>query len=52
MHNPNHLYPLSGHCKKLAPELAGAAEVLSLQDPPRFVAKVDVTENKPLEERF
>jgi len=44
--------PWCGHCKKLAPEYAGAAGELALRDPPLFVAKVDVTENKELGERF
>lgn len=44
--------PWCGHCKKLAPEYAGAAEELGKRDPPMFVAKVDATENKELGERF
>ena len=47
---PNQLY--SGHCKKLTPEYAGAAEVLAKNDPPMALAKVDATENKKLAERF
>ena len=43
---------ISGHCKKLAPEYEGAAEVLTAQDPPRTIAKVDATENKALGDRF
>ena len=43
---------ISGHCKKLAPEYEGAAEVLAAQDPPRTIAKVDATENKALGDRF
>ena len=43
---------VSGHCKKLAPEYEAAAEVLSAQDPPRTIAKVDATENKALGDRF
>jgi protein disulfide-isomerase A1 len=42
----------SGHCKKLAPEFAGAAQELATRDPPLSIAKVDVTENKELGERF
>lgn len=43
---------LSGHCKKLAPEYEGAAEVLSAQDPPRTIAKLDATENKAMGDRY
>ena len=42
----------SGHCKKLAPEYEGAAEVLKAQDPPLTIAKVDATEQKALADRF
>jgi protein disulfide-isomerase A1 len=41
----------SGHCKKLAPEYAAAATILAAQDPPRYIAKVDATENNELSER-
>lgn len=44
--------PWCGHCKKLAPEYSAAAEVLSKNDPPLALAKVDATENKKLAERF
>lgn len=44
--------PWCGHCKKLAPEYAAAAQVLATQDPPMFVAKVDSTENSAISERF
>jgi len=44
--------PWCGHCKKLAPEYAGAAQELATRDPPLSIAKVDVTENKELGERF
>jgi len=44
--------PWCGHCKKLAPEYAAAAEVLGKRDPPLFLAKVDATEEKALGERF
>ena len=43
---------LSGHCKKLAPEYEEAAAVLSAQDPPRTIAKVDATENKGIADRM
>ena len=42
----------SGHCKKLTPEYAGAAEELGKRDPPLYVAKVDATVHKALAERF
>lgn len=45
-------YPYSGHCKKLAPEYAGAAKILAEQDPPLPLGKVDATEQKVLAERF
>ena len=48
----NNVLSFSGHCKKLIPEYAGAAEELGKRDPPMFVAKVDATENKELGERF
>lgn len=42
----------SGHCKKLTPEYAAAAEELGKREPPLFLAKVDATEQKALGERF
>jgi len=44
--------PWCGHCKKLAPEYEKAAAVLSEQEPPVTIAKVDATEQKELAERF
>jgi protein disulfide-isomerase A1 len=44
--------PWCGHCKKLAPEFVSAAADLVKFDPPQYLAKVDVTENKELGERF
>jgi protein disulfide-isomerase A1 len=44
--------PWCGHCKKLTPEYEGAAEVLSKNDPPVALAKVDATAEKTLAERF
>lgn len=46
------LFHNSGHCKKLTPEYEGAAEVLSKNDPPIALAKVDATAEKTLAERF
>ena len=45
-------FEFSGHCKKLTPEYAAAASVLAEKNPPRYLAKVDATENKDLAERF
>ena len=44
--------PWCGHCKKLTPEFEGAAEILSKNDPPIALAKVDATEHKTVAERF
>jgi len=44
--------PWCGHCKKLAPEYAKAAATLAALDPPRYLAKVDATEQKAIAERF
>jgi protein disulfide-isomerase A1 len=46
--------PWCGHCKKLAPEYAGAAQELakSTLDPPVMLGKVDATVEKKLGERF
>jgi len=44
--------PWCGHCKKLAPEYEAAAAILSAQDPPLTIAKVDATEAKGLADRF
>ena len=42
----------SGHCKKLAPEYAGAAGVLAENTPPYPLGKVDATEQKAVAERY
>lgn len=44
--------PWCGHCKKLAPEYEGAAEVLSKHDPPYVLGKLDATENKASAEKY
>jgi len=44
--------PWCGHCKKLTPEYAAAATILSNQESPVGLAKVDATENNALAERF
>ena len=43
---------LSKHCEKVVPEYEQAAAVLSTQDPPLTIAKIDITENKVITERM
>jgi hypothetical protein len=42
----------SGFCKKLKPEFAAAAEVLSVYNPPIPLARVDAINQKKLSERY
>jgi protein disulfide-isomerase A1 len=44
--------PWCGHCQQLAPEYSAAAKTLAEANPPQYLAKVDVIENKELGERF
>ena len=46
------IHNFSGHCKKLAPEFAGAAQELAKVDPVVMLGKVDATVEKKLGERF
>lgn len=44
--------PWCGHCKKLAPEYARAAQALARESPPLHLAKIDTTVHKNVGTRF